>query len=747
MAAIIYTNQPSLVAQNFLTTNNNALSKSIQRLSSGLRINSAADDASGLAISEKLRGQIRGLSKASMNAQDAVSYLQTAEGGMSVIGDMIQRMRELAVQAGNGIYTSSDRAELQKEVDQLKEEINRISTSTEFNTKKLLSGQAAALWSTNSTDVEAIVRGAPAEGNYRLDISVNGGKNAVYKSDIMTVNKDLTMIGANTTAINALDASGNLKMLNGATINVQAAANTTVGAGTAIAAFKGPASSTSISSLTTVTSTTGFSANGYVSVEYQQDTTIAAAGDTIKAIVTFTDAATGATTSQEVDIVSGTPANVVVSAGTLQIDAGVGTYSAGDKVLFGVQGAVTAGANDALISIGNVNTTNGAGPNVLIADGQKGGSFTVVGLSATGELTTSTIDYTVDSSQTWAPGTLTINALSKGDVATTGVKLKDIGLFTNADGRMILDNTQELTIYGGNGTSATIYVEGNDTIQDFADKLANAIANELGMGSDTISTSDLVQFIADGAQTSNNAAVPGTFVIQTALMGSASELKFSGDENLINALSLTTIQNAKEADMTVTVYDAHTGSKVGSDTVSDGILRGVIKGIDVKINTAAGVTANFDANTMSMTFNKNAQNAVAYLHVVNNRTEAQIGASEGQTFDISIGEMNTTSLEIDNAFVTSFDDAQKAITKFDQALTKVTSARATIGAQINRLEYAMQNISTTKENLTAAESRIRDLDIAAESATYARNQILVQSATAMVAQANQLPQTFLSLIS
>jgi flagellin len=190
MALVVYNNTYAVTAQNKLSIATSSLQKSIERLSSGLRINHASDDASGLAISEKLRGQIRGLAKANMNAQDAVSFLQTAEGGMEVIGDMLQRMRELAVQAGNGTYTSNDRKELQKEVDQLYAEINSISASTEYNTKKLLTGDAAALWSADSANIQAIVRGAPAEGNYKLAFEADGGQAAVYKSDIMSMAKD-----------------------------------------------------------------------------------------------------------------------------------------------------------------------------------------------------------------------------------------------------------------------------------------------------------------------------------------------------------------------------------------------------------------------------------------------------------------------------------------------------------------------------------------------------------------------------
>lgn len=125
-----------------LTINNVMTQRSLEKLSSGLRINRAGDDAAGLAISEKMRGQIRGLEQASRNAQDGISMIQTAEGALNEVHSILQRIRELAVQATNDTLTSDDRAEIQKEVDQLIDEIDRIATTTEFNTKKLLDGQA-----------------------------------------------------------------------------------------------------------------------------------------------------------------------------------------------------------------------------------------------------------------------------------------------------------------------------------------------------------------------------------------------------------------------------------------------------------------------------------------------------------------------------------------------------------------------------------------------------------------------------
>ncbi|MGP4060993.1 flagellin N-terminal helical domain-containing protein [Halobacillus sp. H74] len=130
---------------------NNAQQNSMEKLSSGLRINNASDDAAGLAISEKMRGQIRGLDQASANAQDANSMIQTAEGALSETTDILQRMRELATQAANDTNTKADRGEIQKEVNQLTSEINRIGNTTEFNTQNLLNGDKASEYTSSSS--------------------------------------------------------------------------------------------------------------------------------------------------------------------------------------------------------------------------------------------------------------------------------------------------------------------------------------------------------------------------------------------------------------------------------------------------------------------------------------------------------------------------------------------------------------------------------------------------------------------
>ena len=153
MALRINQNISALSTYSKLSGASSSLEKSIAKLSSGLRINSAADDAAGLAISEKMRSQITGLNRARLNAQDGLSFLQSAEGGLSQTESILQRMRELAIQASNDTLTSNDRLEIQKEINQLRDAINDVADSTEYNTKKLLNGSQTASVSASSKSV------------------------------------------------------------------------------------------------------------------------------------------------------------------------------------------------------------------------------------------------------------------------------------------------------------------------------------------------------------------------------------------------------------------------------------------------------------------------------------------------------------------------------------------------------------------------------------------------------------------
>ena len=184
---IINHNMNALNAHRNMNVNNTAAGKSMEKLSSGLRINRAGDDAAGLAISEKMRGQIRGLTQSSRNAADGISMIQTAEGALNETTNILQRMRELAVQASNDTNTSSDRQEIQKEIDALTQEVDRIANNTEFNTQKLLNGNKNG---GGGEIVNAAVTAVAGKFEVTID-GVDAGKKITIDGETMTIaNKD-----------------------------------------------------------------------------------------------------------------------------------------------------------------------------------------------------------------------------------------------------------------------------------------------------------------------------------------------------------------------------------------------------------------------------------------------------------------------------------------------------------------------------------------------------------------------------
>lgn len=224
----INNNISALVAQGNLMKSGNGLSQSIERLSSGLRINRGADDAAGLTISEKLRGQIRGLNRAVANAQEGISLIQTAEGALSEDASILNRLRELAIQSQTDSLTSTDRLEIQKEVDQLVDEIDRISSTTEFNTKKLLDGTANALVSTDNGDLKAYQVGDAGQltsGDYEIDVLLqDSGEKEVQKSAILMDKNSGNKAGLSTKLKDLesfYDNSGNLVIESPQTITVR----------------------------------------------------------------------------------------------------------------------------------------------------------------------------------------------------------------------------------------------------------------------------------------------------------------------------------------------------------------------------------------------------------------------------------------------------------------------------------------------------------------------------------------------
>ena len=236
---IINHNMNALNAHRNMGINNTAAGKSMEKLSSGLRINRAGDDAAGLAISEKMRGQIRGLTQASRNSADGISMIQTAEGALNETTNILQRMRELAVQASNDTNTTSDREEIQKEINALTEEVDRIANNTEFNTQKLLNGSKSGEEGdlvreavTAKQGVFKITFAKNIQANDKIIIDgkqikitapnkvqddVNDALNGKYTANYDNAKKELTL-----TQVNGLDKYEMTAKLNGvdATVNV-----------------------------------------------------------------------------------------------------------------------------------------------------------------------------------------------------------------------------------------------------------------------------------------------------------------------------------------------------------------------------------------------------------------------------------------------------------------------------------------------------------------------------------------------
>ena len=228
----INTNMMALNTNRALGINNAGTAKSLEKLSSGFRINRAGDDAAGLAISEKMRGQIRGLDMASKNAQDGISLIQTAEGALTESHAILQRMRELAVQSANDTNVDVDRGEIQKEVNQLAEELTRIADTTQFNTQDLLDGSFTAKFHIGANEGQNVDLAIEAMGADALGVNGTGedagiAVNTQESADaaITTINDAIETVSAERSKLGALQnrLEHTIKNLDNTSENLQAA--------------------------------------------------------------------------------------------------------------------------------------------------------------------------------------------------------------------------------------------------------------------------------------------------------------------------------------------------------------------------------------------------------------------------------------------------------------------------------------------------------------------------------------------
>lgn len=683
---IINHNIPALNTYNKLVLNNQGMSKALEKLSSGMRINKAADDAAGLAISEKMRSQIRGLDQASRNAQDGISFIQTAEGALNETHAILQRMRELSVQAANGTYTAQDRMQIQKEIDQLTSEIDRIAGTTQFNGKNLLDGTSSALVSTDKISTRVFMRDglrqldqfgqkAPGGGNYRIEILADPGRAEVQKSDIMRIKHETVMVSGGTASYDALGGATGLSVA-------------------VLQDFVGP-SGVMLNQVEILIQ------SGALGQTFSASATAADTG-----IVTITvNLEIGAGGTPNSGLVMTTNQDLYESIMALKLD------SAG----------VMSGLNVSYFM------------DLRIEDGGAGITSGAVYFTGTND------------------GFAATKIERVGQIALESTRLYDIEEFWDSSGNFILANPQTLNLVQGDGQKAYITLFDTDTIGSVRDKLNEAIYSNLGQKlivDSSVSKSSFVSYDPWGVPDTSLETVPGTFVIRSAMSGNDGRITFIGDDPTLRALSLQTIQKSTETQFTVNVYDAHSNQQLAKNVqISGNNLIGVInKDVDVQFSSNSGVRVTWDATTESFVFSGTTAPAETFVHISDNTTVFHIGANQKQDIGVGIGNMGSRSLGVNNILVNSNELANASIGKIDAAIFRVSAERAKLGALQNRLEHTINNLSVTSENLSASESRIRDVDMAKEMMNFTRFNILQQAATAMLAQANQMPQTVLQLL-
>ncbi|MBQ7195813.1 MAG: VWA domain-containing protein [Synergistaceae bacterium] len=333
-----------------------------------------------------------------------------------------------------------------------------------------------------------------------------------------------------------------------------------------------------------------------------------------------------------------------------------------------------------------------------------------------------------------------------GQIPKQDVHLRDLNKFWNSQGVFMLDSPQKITINQGNGKSTSITLYATDTVEDLRLKLNNAIANDLGQ-INYVNQNNFVSYVREGENTNaGDEAVEGTFIIRSAIPGKAGEISFSGDEDLLNALGLNAIQKSQETRYTASVFDAHSGIPVTNvKSTSPNFKNLIAPNVDIEVDPMAGLKASWDEATRRYIISHD-ETYSAVVHLKDASTVFQVGANEGEDFIVQLGDSSCDALGVSSVNVLTRENALRAISTLDSAITKLASQRAKIGAYQNALEHTMENLTTTSTNLTAAESRIRDADMSQMMMELVKLQILNQSGTSMLAQANQLPQSVLSLL-
>ncbi|WP_304508495.1 flagellin N-terminal helical domain-containing protein [Anaerotignum sp.] len=719
-------NIAALNSHRQLGVNNNAVSKNLEKLSSGYQINRAGDDAAGLAISEKMRAQIQGLDTATDNANDGISLVQTAEGALTEVHSMLNRMVELATQSANGTYDNeTDRANLQKEVESLQAEIDRIAESTNYNGINLLDGSLGSTSSATGEGMEDTVLASASTGitianeaavkeNYEVDITTGTAGNGAAAGDSVTIGFNAN---GKSYSITLTDPSDGTALTNA---NIAAALNGTDGS---TLAFKDDAATKDALAVLKET----FTIDGTTNLKF----TAKDAGATGSVItqVSYTTAATDADTT------------VVSANNKAGRDAGYSIALASDKVT--EDGNLTIG--DKTIELKKDETT----ADVLTKLQKAGLSVAMDGsniyLEGTDDIQTESTNVAI--------GVSNDNAVVQSEQYTKGSFDVKFGTPTNA----AADYTATINYTDADGNQLSKEVKYSLAAGASATDAAKAIATAIN---DDADLKEL--FTADGTTTAdtlsltNNTAgasapkITGISTSDTAMTEVVTETEGTGGNTI---LTMQTGEQFKSGD-TVTVngktYEFTNGEAAvqsGNTAVSLG---------DTADNTAAmenlqaalakdGIKADISSDSLSLIFDETSSTGGVKKP---GGLSLQVGdtAEDYNKVTVSVGNMNTKSLGISDISVAGQPEAEAAIQKIKDAINTVSATRGDLGAVQNRLEHTINNLGVASENMTAAESRIRDVDMAAEMMEFTKNNILTQASQAMLAQANQLPQGVLQLL-
>ena len=788
--------QHNIMAMNaYRNYNNNtsALSKNLEKLSSGYKINRAGDDAAGLAISEKMRAQITGLNAAQKNVKDGISLVKTAEGAMQEIQDMLNRMDYLATQSANGTYQDEvDRENLNKEVTALKTEINRIADSANFNGIKLLDGSLAAggtvTGSTGSGEMVATVESKLTTGAASLKTSQTGDAavNGKYQVTIAGVADGTT--GTAPAATDSLkfeityrDADGNTQTKTIYTEDDVSAGDSDTFAGAIETAVEKDAD---LSKLFDVTVT-----NNKVSFESKKPGTNGAQimGLDLKG---FVDNAASKVAGYDV-------------AGTGVFGTGAGAQKVITEVTAADETTVDVidftGAN---ITAGNTVTIGDKTYEFVAANGDnfsvaKGNIAVVVGATAAGTVNNLTealkangVTSAVADTATAGSERIRIGDLNQIKAANNNVKITT----NNEDGIIIAQNTadkavSEISVGAGSGEKASVeitYIDENGETQRAS--LGYTSTTAVGTNADAIiaafeknsNLSNLFTVTKDTTTgkekliiTAKNAGANGGSIVSmsttdTTVPDSLRGLRqVTAGRDAGQSIALDVDQMSEGDTLTIDGKTFQFVKKDNLDSVKDGNIAVILDKTSQTVTAANlnlamkqnGMNVEFNASTNSF-FIKNGESAGGKT----NGLTLQIGdtADKFNQMTVSIGDMHVSAMgtgkttldgktvnvtkTIADIDIGSLEGAQEAIAVVKNAINYVSGIRGDLGAVQNRLEHTQKNLSVMAENIQDAESNIRDTDVADEMMTYTKNNILVQSAQAMLAQANQVPQGVLQLL-